>query len=86
MPVDGKCPFPHANDRDSEAVEGGGLAVLSTRAGIGRETGGADLREPVIELAVEGEFVITPGPVKVEIEVARNKHGVVPGGVAGKIT
>ena len=86
VPVNGKCPFPHAYNRDSEAVEGGCLAVLPARAGIGRETGGADLGEPVIELATEGELVITPGPMKVEIEVARNKHRVVPGGVAGKIT
>ena len=51
-------------------------AVLPARAGIGKETGGADLGEPVIELAAEGELVITPGPMEVEIEVARNKHRV----------
>ena len=83
VPVNGKCPFPHAHNRDCEAVEGGGLAVLPAGAGIGGETRGADLGESVIELAAEGELVITPGPMEVEIEVTRDKHRVVPGSVAG---
>jgi hypothetical protein len=41
------------------------------------------LSEPAIELAAEGELVVILGPMEVEAEVARDKHRMIPGGVAG---
>ena len=43
------------------------------------------MRKPIIELAHEGEFVVVPWSVQVEVEIARNEHRVLPGSVPGKV-
>ena len=61
------------------------MAVLPTLACLSGESGRANLRESFIELAHEGEFVVVPWAVQVEVEIARDIHGVFPGSVPGKV-
>ena len=48
---------------------------MPTRACLSGESGRANLREPFIELAHEGEFVVVPWAVQVEVELAREPNG-----------